>query len=140
MTPEKTAIIKSLIAFAWADGRVTPEEEDIVDALLVAVEATPEEKAELHEYAKVKRDLDDIPVAGLSGDQREVLLTNAAILVRADGEESASESSLLRVLGAKLELTDEQFSRIVAASEDNALQLPTDSLIALPPSRRRPTS
>ncbi len=136
MTPEKTTIVKALIAFAWADGRVTPEEEDVVDTMLTALEATPEEKAQLKSYAETPRTLDDIEAQSLTSEQREVLVTNAAILCRADGEESPSEVALLRELGEKLGLEEGAFNAIVSASSNDAVQLLSEALVPIPPPRK----
>ena len=47
MHEQDKAILKSLVTVAWADGRVTSEETDIIEAILQAFEATPEDAAEM---------------------------------------------------------------------------------------------
>ena len=52
MHEETYAIIQALVPVAWADGDFADKEKEMLDALLDAYEATPEEKARLQEYAK----------------------------------------------------------------------------------------
>lgn len=133
MKPENRTIAKALIAFAWADGRIDQSEQEVVDGVLSGLDADVATRAELSEYAKEPRSLDDIEVDTLVGEQRELLLTNAAILVRADGEEAVSESELLMSLGERLGFSESETTRIVEASKDGALHLPRESLIPEPP-------
>jgi hypothetical protein len=83
-------------------------EVSVIEGLLSGFDASPEEERELLEYARTPRTLeDDIPLALLTAEDRELLFANAALLTNADGIESASERSLLGKLGALLELTYE---------------------------------
>ena len=68
MHGQDLAILKGLIAVAWADGRVSGEEAEVIDALLEAFHAAPSEALEVRAFAKTPRTLSDIPIHDLSGD------------------------------------------------------------------------
>lgn len=133
MNPEDKIIVKSLIAVAWADGKVESEESELLDHVLTSFDANEDEAKELREYAKTKRSLDDIPVDKLSDDDREVLLGNAGILMRVDGSEAAEEQSLLDSLGKLLGYSKDDAGRILEDSKDGALRLAARSLRGVPP-------
>lgn len=113
MTPEEKTIVKVLVAVAWADGEMLAPEAGVIEGMLSGFDASPAEEAELLEYAKSPRGLRDVPVAGLSADDRETLLRNAALLVCADGEESESERTLLAHLADVLEIGPKEQHEIV---------------------------
>jgi len=91
MQEETFALIQALVPIAWADGEFAATEKEMLDALLEAYEASPEEKKKLQEYAKEKRTLDDINLQDLSAASRRVLLQHAVLLSFADGEQHATE-------------------------------------------------
>ncbi len=96
MTPSEKKIVKSLVAVAWADGKVEKVEEHVIEGLLAGFDATDDEEKEILEYAKEQRTLDkDMPLGDLDKEDRELLLANAALLTHADGEQSESEKALL---------------------------------------------
>src|SRR3990172_8001346 len=97
-------MVKSLIAVAWADGRVDGSEAEVVDALLDAFEANTEEKKELEAYAATKRTLDDIPFAALEPADRDALLQHAVLVTFIDGEQTDEERRLVDELGSRLGL------------------------------------
>jgi tellurite resistance protein len=124
MTPAERNIVKSLVAVAWADGRVEAPESGVIEGLLCGFDATDEEEKEILEYAKTRRTLSqDIPLDDLSQEDRELLLGNAALLTHADGEQSASEVELLNKLIKVLGFTPEQAQPILDSALDGALQL-----------------
>jgi len=133
MNPEDKIIVKSLIAVAWADGKVESAESELLDHVLTSFDANADEAAELREYAKTKRSLDDIPVDQLSGDDREALLGNAGILMRADGSEATEEQGMLDALAKLLGYSADDAKRILEESKDGVLQLAARSLRAVPP-------
>ena len=49
MTPGEKNIVKSLIAVAWADGRIEESETSVVEGMLAGFDATEAEEAELVE-------------------------------------------------------------------------------------------
>lgn len=118
MTPQEKNIVRSLIAVAWADGRMEATEATVVEGLLAGFDASEEEERELLEYARVPRSLEnDLPLESLSSADRGLLLSNAALLTMADGEESAGERAVLGRLAELLGFTPEQAARIVADAQ-----------------------
>ncbi|HEY3497879.1 MAG TPA: TerB family tellurite resistance protein [Polyangiaceae bacterium] len=129
MTPSEKNIVKSLVAVAWADGKLESGESSVIEGLLTGFDATDAEEREILEYARTRRTLEkDIPLAELSRDDRELLLANAALLTHADGEQSDSESALLDQLIEILGFTPEEADEILSGADDGALQLSKSSL------------
>ena len=129
MTPSEKNIVRSLVAVAWADGKLESGESSVIEGLLTGFDASEAEEQEILEYARTRRTLEkDIPLAELSRDDRELLLANAALLTHADGEQSDSESALLDQLIEILGFTDEEADEILAGADDGALQLSAKSL------------
>ncbi len=129
MTPGEKNIVRSLVAVAWADGKLEAPESGVIEGLLCGFDATPEEEQEILDYAKARRTFEnDIPLAELSRDDRELLLANAALLTHADGEQSEQEKALLDKLVQVLGFTATEASEILESSGDGALQLSPRSL------------
>jgi tellurite resistance protein len=120
MHEEDKAILKSLVSVAWADGRVTSEETDIIEALLQAFDATPEDTAEMRAYAKIRRTLADIPLTELSADDRRLLVQHAVLLTFIDGAQSAEEKTLLAQLCEKLRIPANEATSLLSAAENRA--------------------
>jgi tellurite resistance protein len=129
MTPGEKNIVRSLVAVAWADGKLEAPESGVIEGLLCGFDATPEEEQEVLDYAKSRRTFEnDIPLAELSREDRELLLANAALLTHADGEQSEQEKALLDKLVQVLGFTPSEASEILESSGDGALQLSPRSL------------
>lgn len=129
MTPNEKCIVKSLVAVAWADGKVEQVEEHVIEGLLAGFDATEAEEKEILDYAKSKRTLaEDIPVDDLSDEDKELLLANAALLAHADGDQSSDERALLLRLIEILKLDEETASAILDSVKDGALQLGSRAL------------
>src|SRR6185436_5124721 len=121
MTPGEKNVVKSLVAVAWADGKLEAPESGVIEGLLCGFDATPQEEQEILEYAKVRRTFEnDIPLDQLSREDRELLLANAALLTRVDGEPSAAEKRLLDRLIQILGFSDSEAAAILAESGDGA--------------------
>ena len=120
MHEEDKAIVKSLVSVAWADGKVTFEETEVLEALLQAFEATPEEAVEIREYAKQKRSIDDIPLTELSADDRRALLQHAVLLTFIDGEQAPEERTLLEQLCVKLRIPADEAPVLIEAASGRA--------------------
>jgi len=120
MHEETFAIIQALVPVAWADGDFADKEKEMLDAILDAYEATPEEKKRLQEYAKEKRTLDDINLQDLSAGDRRVLLQHAVLLTFADGEQHPAESKLLGELATKLKIPDDEAKAVITEAEARA--------------------
>ncbi len=121
MTPNDLQILKCLVAVAWADGEVDSPEVGVIDQLLSLFEANEAESREIHEYAKTKRLLAEIPLEGLSAEDREVLLGNASVLSHADGAQTKSERKILADMVAKLGIAPDRAKAIIDAGRDGVL-------------------
>lgn len=129
MTPAEKNIVKSLIAVAWADGKMEDAEASVVEGLLVGFDASDDETTELLAWAKTRRNLEkDIPVADMDEEDRELLLSNAALLTEADGEVTSDEKAALAQLVKLLGFSPEKAKEIIAGSSDGALALSSRSL------------
>ncbi|CAN5834371.1 hypothetical protein BH11MYX4_BH11MYX4_63630 [soil metagenome] len=120
MQEETFALIQALVPIAWADGDFTAKEKEMLDALLDAYEATPEEKAKLQDYAKEKRTLEDINLQDLSAASRRVVLQHAVLLSFADGEQHAAESTLIGELAVKLRIPEDEAKAVITEAEARA--------------------
>jgi len=120
MHEEDKAILKSLVSVAWADGRVTSEETDIIEAILQAFEASPDDAAEMRAYAKTRRTLADIPLTDLSADDRRLLVQHAVLLTFIDGAQSSEEKTLLGQLCEKLRIPPAEATTLLSAAESRA--------------------
>jgi tellurite resistance protein len=124
MTPGEKNVLKSLVAVAWADGKMVSGESGVIEGLLAGFDATPEEETEIFEYAKTPRTLsNDIPVHELGDEDRELLLSNAALLTQVDGVQSTREEAILEQLVQLLGFEEEEAAEIVAATRDGVLAI-----------------
>ena len=120
MHEQDKAILKSLVSVAWADGRVTSEETDVLEAILQAFEATPEDAQEMRTYALSPRTLADIPLTDLSADDRRLLIQHAVLITFIDGKQSAEEKTLLAQLCERLRIAPAEASSLLTAAEGRA--------------------
>ncbi len=123
MQEHQEAMVKSLVAVAWADGRMEDEENEVLEALIAAFEISNEDADKLREYAKTERKLDEIPITDLSATDRRMLLQHAVILTFIDGEQSDSEKKLLDDLVTKLKIPADEAKDLLANAETNAKRL-----------------
>ena len=129
MTPSEKNIVKSLVAVAWADGKVAAPEAGVIEGMLCGFDASEEEEREILQYARQKRTLsDDAPIKELTREDRELLLANAALLTHADGEQSDAEEALLKKLIGMLEISDADAEQILDSVKDGALNLSSKAL------------
>ncbi|WP_394821054.1 hypothetical protein [Pendulispora albinea] len=120
MHEEDLAIIKALVPVAWADDVFAEKEEATLEALLVAFNATDEERKLIREYAKEKKTLDDIELQDLSADDRRILLQHAVLLSFVDGEQGEEERQFLDALVVKLKLPPEEANELMAFAAERA--------------------
>ncbi|MEZ4225299.1 MAG: TerB family tellurite resistance protein [Polyangiaceae bacterium] len=124
MTPKEKIILKSLVVVAWADGAVKAPEQGMIEGLLWAFGAEPEDEAEVLDYAKKKRTMkEDIPVAELERADRELLLAHAALLTHADGKQTKAEEKVLKSLTELLEISAADAKPILANARERAKKL-----------------
>lgn len=120
MHDQDKAILRSLVSIAWADGRVADEETEVLEALLQAFGADDADAAELRDYAKTPRTLDDIPLSDLSADDRRSLLQHAVLLTYIDGEQAPEEKAMLGTLAAILRIPNDEADALLVAAEERA--------------------
>ena len=120
MHEQDTAILKSLVSVAWADGRISAEETDVLEALLQAFEATEQEATAVREYARSPRSLADIPLSELSADDRRILLQHAVLITFIDGEQAPEEKALIEELCDKLRIPADEAKSLLGAAEGRA--------------------
>jgi tellurite resistance protein len=123
MHEQDMAILKSLVAVAWIDGKFASEEREHLDALVSAFGATDEETAAVREFAATPRTLADIPLTDLSADDRRTLLNHAVVLTHIDGEQTGVERAFVGDLTAILRIPENESTRIVEAAEARVKRL-----------------
>lgn len=123
MHGQNLAVVKGLVSVAWADGHVTAEETEVLDALLEAFHALPSEAHELRKFAQTPRSLADVPVQELGFAARRQLLQHAVLLSYVDGKQDEKEKALIDELVVALEIPALEARDLVRSSEDRAKEL-----------------
>jgi tellurite resistance protein len=123
MQEHQEAMLKSLVAVAWADGRMEGEEHEVIEALLSAFEVQGEDAEHIREFAKTPRTLADVPLTELGADDRRVLLQHAIILTFIDGHQSDEEKKLIDDLVVQLRLPADEAKELLEAAEGRAKRL-----------------
>jgi prepilin-type processing-associated H-X9-DG protein len=123
MHAQNLAVVKGLVSVAWADGHVTAEETEVLDALLEAFHALPSEAHELRKFAQTPRSLADVPVSELGFAARRQLLQHAVLLSYVDGKQDEKEKALLDELVASLEIPPLEARDLMRSSEERAQEL-----------------
>jgi uncharacterized tellurite resistance protein B-like protein len=120
MHDQDLAIVKALVSVAWADGVFAERERAMLDALLDAYGAAPEDRKAVYTYAEQRRTLDDIDPQELSADDRRMLLQHAVLLTFADGDQSTEEAEMLTALSAKLRIPEAEAQALLDAGAERA--------------------
>lgn len=123
MQAQNLAVVKGLVSVAWADGHVTAEETEVLEALLEAFHAMPSEAHEVRKFATTPRSLADVPVQDLGYAARRQLLQHAVLLSYVDGKQDEKEQDLLTQLVSLLEIPSLEARDLMREAEDNAKQL-----------------
>jgi uncharacterized tellurite resistance protein B-like protein len=123
MHPQDLAIVKGLVSVAWADGRVTSEEHDVISALLDAYNASPSERLEIQTFASEPRAVSDVPIHDLSYDDRRVLLQHAGLISFIDGEHHEREQKVLSELVSQLRIPAGEAKMLLEEAEKRATEL-----------------
>jgi tellurite resistance protein len=121
--PNEEAMLKALVAIAWADGRFADEESEIVEAMIDTLRVDAEGAELIRAYSKTPRTLDDVPVAELDAGDRQKLFRHAVILSHIDGRQDDSERSLILEVAARLAISDDDTARLIADAEAEASAL-----------------
>ena len=123
MEHHQEAMVKSLVAVAWADGRMDGEESEVIEALISSFEIGSNDADSIREFAKEPKTLDDVPLTELSASDRRLLLQHAVILTSIDGEQSDTEQAVLTDLIERLKLPTAEAKLLLEASEARAKRL-----------------
>jgi uncharacterized tellurite resistance protein B-like protein len=123
MQAQNLAVVKGLVSVAWADGRVSNEETQVLDALLEAFHAMPSEVHELRKFADTPRSLADVPLAELGYAARRQLLQHAVLITFVDGEQHEKERQLLDKLVELLEIPALEAKDLMREAEERARSL-----------------
>ena len=123
MHAQNLAVVKGLVSVAWADGHVSAEETQVLDALLEAFQALPSEAHELRRFAQTPRSLADVPVQELGFAARRQLLQHAVLLSYVDGKQDEKEKALLDQLVLALEIPPLEARDLMRDSEERAKAL-----------------
>ena len=123
MQNHQESMLKSLIAVAWADGRVDEEEGKLVEVLLDNFGAYGEDAEKMRAYAMEPRTMDDIDLTYLSASDRVQLLNHAVLLSFIDGEQSDTERAVLATLVEKLGLEAEEADAIMSSAAERSKKL-----------------
>ncbi|RYZ08954.1 MAG: TerB family tellurite resistance protein [Myxococcales bacterium] len=123
MHAQNLAVVKGLVSVAWADGHVSREETEVLDALLEAFHALPSEAHELRKFAQSPRSLADVPVGELGFAARRQLLQHAVLLSYVDGKQDEKEKSLLEELVVALEIPPLEARDLMRDADENARKL-----------------
>jgi tellurite resistance protein len=120
MDEQNLAILKSLVTVAWADGRKDKEEDEVIEALLQAFEASDGEASLIRDYSAEPKTLEDIPLTDLSADSRRILLQHAVLLTFIDGNQDENEKKLLADLCVRLHIPDEEGKQLMEMATERA--------------------
>jgi tellurite resistance protein len=120
MHSENAAILKALVSVAWADGDYGQQEREMLDALLVAFDASDDQSKELRTYAETKRTLDDIPIEDLSADDLRVLVQHAVLLTFIDGSQNEKEKGFIQELARYIGIPDAEATQLISSAEERA--------------------
>jgi len=123
MLAQNLAVVKGLVSVAWADGHVSGEETEVLEALLEAFHALPSEAYEVRKFAETPRSLADVPVSELGFAARRQLLQHAVLLSYVDGKQDEKEKALLDQLVTALEIPQGEARELMREAEENAQRL-----------------
>jgi tellurite resistance protein len=123
MQEHQEAMLKSLVAVAWADGRMDGEEREVIEALLSAFDVHGADADAIREYARTPRTLEDVPLTELGAEDRRALLQHALIVTYIDGHQSEQEQRVLADLVARLRLPADEAKELLEAAETRAKRL-----------------
>lgn len=117
------AMVKSLVAVAWADGRMDTEERDVLDALVSAFQLSAADAKIVRTYAATARTMDDVPLSQLNDSDRRQVLQQAVIITYVDGEQSEKERTIIDTLIQKLAIPADEAAEISKSAAKRAQRL-----------------
>lgn len=123
MRDHEEAILKSLVAVAWADGRMEGEEREVLEALISAFELPTDDAQTIRDFAATPKSLADIPLDQLEQADRRLLLQHAVILSYIDGTQSDHEKLVLDDLVGRLHIPEAEAAGLLEAADQRAKRL-----------------
>ena len=120
MKTNQDAMLRSLVAIAWADGHFASEEGEVIEAMISTFGLSDEDAARVRVYAKTKRTLADVPVAELEEEERRTLLQHAVILSYIDGGQSEQELDIIDELVDRLGIPEKEADALIASANERA--------------------
>ena len=82
MKDYRVAMLLSLVAVAWADEQLHARELEVIEALVSAFGLADDEAAQVREYAKTPRSLDDLPLSEASTRMTRASFARARLSAR----------------------------------------------------------
>lgn len=123
MDAHEEAMLKSLVAIAWADGHLAEEEAEVIEAMLSTFHIDEDGAEFFREFARTPRSLDDVPVAELTIPERKTLLRHAVLLSHIDGGQDDQERTVLMAVVKKLALPEGEAQALIAEAEAESRDL-----------------
>jgi uncharacterized membrane protein YebE (DUF533 family) len=120
MVPSDQALLRSLIAVSWADGKVAEEETALIDSLIESFGADAAEAAACREFASAPKTLDDVPLGDLDTASRRRLLQLAVLVSYVDGHQDEAEKAIIDDLARRLEIPEAERVPLMKGSEMRA--------------------
>jgi uncharacterized tellurite resistance protein B-like protein len=120
MVPSDRALLRSLIAVAWADGKVAEEETALIGSLIDSFGADEAEAAEFRAFSAEQRTLEDLPLGDLDPGSRRRLLQLAVLVSYVDGVQDERELALIHGLADSLGISPEERVPLMKGSEMRA--------------------
>lgn len=116
-------MVKSLVAVAWADGKMDDEEHEVIEALISAFELEGDDAESIRAFAKEPKTLADVPLTDLSAADRRLLLSHAVILTYVDGEQSEQEKQILGAMVQGMNIPADEANELIARADARAQRL-----------------
>jgi uncharacterized membrane protein YebE (DUF533 family) len=114
MSEAKVEVLKIVLAIAYADGQVSPEEERLVDFLIDSSGLTAEEEEAVRAQHDATADLCRISALVTDPRERAKAYEQVALVSMMDGAQAAAESELLKKLRPTLAIADPEAEEIEA--------------------------
>lgn len=112
MSEGKVEVLKIVLAIAYADGQVSPEEERLIDFLVDSHGLSPEEEAAVRGQHDANADLSRISALVTGPGERAKAYEMVALVSMMDGAQAAAESELLKKLRPTLAIADAEAEQI----------------------------
>jgi tellurite resistance protein len=109
-------LVKALGFIAWADQRIAPEEREMLETVMGALEIPEGRRRELcTSLGRGPESLDQIAASFTDDVEKRFAVAQAIFLARADGDFAAIERTRIRELAQALDIDDAELAMIYAA-------------------------